>query len=110
MKFFALSNNSKRIGHSYRATISKTLTATVGLLVASYMVMMIQTVSLINERKDIREETRQTQVAISDLETQYFQLAQSIDKTTIEKLGFTESTVPLFAYTKPVYDTVALLR
>lgn len=110
MKFFTSSSTSQILARPYRATIARTLTATAGLLVASYVIMMVQTVSLVNERKDIREETRQTQVGISDLEIQYFQLAQSIDKETIEKLGFKESAVPVFAYTKPVYDTVALLR
>jgi hypothetical protein len=72
--------------------------------------MMIQTVTLINERKDIRESIRQTQVGISDLEIQYFKLAQGIDKQTIEQLGFKESVVPVFAYTKPAYESVAFNR
>jgi ABC-type proline/glycine betaine transport system substrate-binding protein len=110
MKPFTSLHIFKTTKRSYREIISKTLTVTIGVLIASYIVMMVQTVSLVNERKDIREETRQTQVTISDLEIQYFQLAQSIDKETIEKLGFKESVLPVFAYTKPVYDTVALLR
>lgn len=95
---------------TYRATISKCLTACVGMLALSYVFMMIQTVTLINERKDIRESIRQTQVGISDLEIQYFKLAQGIDKQTIEQLGFKESVVPVFAYTKTAYDSVAFNR
>jgi hypothetical protein len=67
-------------------------------------------VVLINERKDIRAEIRDTQVAISDSEVKYFELAQSIDKNVIASLGFTESTVPVFAYTHPDYPTVAVAR
>jgi hypothetical protein len=49
-------------------------------------------------------------VGISDLEIQYFKLAQGIDKQTIEQLGFKESVVPVFAYTKTAYDSVAFNR
>jgi hypothetical protein len=100
----------KQPKRSYRAVISKTLTACFGMLLFSYVFMMIQTVTLINERKDIRESIRQTQVGISDLEIQYFKLAQGIDKQTIEQLGFKESVVPVFAYTKTAYDSVAFNR
>lgn len=75
-----------------------------------YMVLMVQTISLINERKDIRGSIRDAQVAISDLEVNYFELAQSIDEETIKDLGFTESVIPVFAYTTPEHPTVALVR
>ncbi len=95
-----------------RVIISRTLSVAVGTCVIAYMVLMVQTISLINERKDIRTEIRDTQVAISDLEVRYFELAQSIDQKVISDLGFTESVIPVFAYTntKPSYPTVALIR
>ena len=92
-----------------RVIISRTLSVAAGTCVIAYMVLMVQTISLINERKDIRTDT---QVAISDLEVRYFELAQSIDQKVISDLGFTESVIPVFAYTntKPSYPTVALIR
>jgi hypothetical protein len=93
-----------------RVLISRTLTGFAGVCIMTYMVLMVQTISLINERKDIRESIRQTQIAISDGEVQYFKLAQSIDTSTMQALGFTESTVPVFAYTHPNFATVALSR
>ncbi len=91
-----------------RAVISKTLSCMVFGMIAVYMVLMVRTVSLISERKDIRNATRDVQVKISDLEVKYFDLAQSIDQKTITDLGFTESVVPVFAYTNPEYPTVAI--
>ena len=95
-----------------RVIISRVLSVFAGTCVIAYMVLMVQTISLINERKDVRTEIRDTQVAISDLEVKYFELAQSIDQKVINDLGFTESVIPVFAYTntKPSYPTVALIR
>lgn len=95
-----------------KVIISRVLSVFAGTCVVAYMVLMVQTISLINERKDIRSEIRDTQVAISDLEVKYFELAQSIDQKVITELGFTESVIPVFAYTdvKPTYATVALVR
>lgn len=93
-----------------RMILSRCLSVFAGGCIAVYMVLMVQTISLINERKDIRAEIRNTQVAISDLEVKYFELAQSIDQQVITDLGFTESAVPVFAYTKTNYPTVALVR
>ncbi len=90
--------------------ISRSLSLFAGLCIVAYMVLMVQTISLINERKDIRSEIRNTQVAISDLEVKYFELAQSIDQKVITDLGFTESVIPVFAYTRPDYPTVAVAR
>lgn len=95
-----------------RVITSRVLSIFAGTCVIAYMVLMVQTISLINERKDVRSEIRDTQVAISDLEVKYFELAQSIDQKVITDLGFTESVIPVFAYTdtKPTYATVALVR
>lgn len=82
-----------------RVVLSRGLTAIVVGLLCAYGGFMVQAISLIQERKDVRESIRQTQIAISDLEVDYFNLAQSIDPQTIQQLGFTESTVPVFAYT-----------
>lgn len=90
--------------------IARTLSAFAGLCIVAYMVLMVQTISLINDRKDIRSEIRNTQVAISDLEVKYFELAQSIDQKVITDLGFTESVIPVFAYTHTDYPTVAVAR
>lgn len=93
-----------------RARVSGFLTFLVIGLFGSYLGVTIGTISLVNERKEIREEMRQTQIAISDLEVTYFDLAQAIDSETITQLGFTDSVVPVFAYTKEVYPSVALSR
>ena len=93
-----------------QVVISRTLSIFAGVCVVAYMVLMVQTISLINNRKDIRSEIRNTQVAISDLEVKYFELAQSIDQKVITDLGFTESVIPVFAYTQPQYPTVAVAR
>lgn len=95
---------------SVRVLISRALSAVAVGCIVVYMILMVQTISLINERKDIRGSIRNTQVAISDLEVRYFELAQSIDQQVISDLGFTESTVPTFAYTHPDYPTVAMVR
>jgi citrate lyase alpha subunit len=93
-----------------RIGLSRFLTVITLSLVGTYVGVTVQTISLVNERKEIREEVRQTQIAISDLEVNYFELAQSIDEGTIQELGFTESVVPVFAYTRDTYPTVALSR
>lgn len=103
-------SNTTHVTSTMRVIISRSLTAVATGCIAVYMVLMVQTISLINERKDIRAEIRDTQVAISDSEVKYFELAQSIDKNVIASLGFTESTVPTFAYTHPDYPTVAVAR
>ena len=93
-----------------RVNIARGLSAIAAGCIVVYMVLMVQTISLINERKDIRASVRDAQVAISDLEVHYFELAQSIDEKTIADLGFTESVIPVFAYTSPEHPTVALVR
>lgn len=103
-------SNTGHVAPTMRVIISRALTTVSIGCIAVYMVLMVQTISLINERKDIRAEIRDTQVAISDSEVKYFELAQSIDKNVIASLGFTESTVPVFAYTHPDYPTVAVAR
>jgi len=103
-------SNTGHVAPIMRVIISRALTAVSIGCITVYMVLMVQTISLINERKDIRAEIRDTQVAISDSEVKYFELAQSIDKNVIASLGFTESTVPVFAYTHPDYPTVAVAR
>lgn len=103
-------SHMSHVAPTARAIISRSLSMIAVGCVVVYMVLMVRTISLINERKDIRAEIRNTQVAISDSEVRYFELAQSIDKNVIESLGFTESTVPVFAYTHPDYPTVALVR
>lgn len=111
--YHSVSAEQSQIAHvatNTRAIISRSLSVIAVGCVVVYMVLMVRTISLINERKDIRAEIRNTQVAISDSEVRYFELAQSIDKSVIESLGFTESTVPVFAYTHPDYPTVALVR
>lgn len=93
-----------------RAVISRTLSCVAFGMVAVYMVLMVQTISLINQRKEVQNATRDAQVAISGLEVRYFELAQSIDQKTITDMGFTESVIPTFAYTNagPSYPTVAI--
>ncbi|HQV64948.1 MAG TPA: hypothetical protein PKZ56_01835 [Candidatus Paceibacterota bacterium] len=103
-------SNASHSGPTARMIISRSLSFIAAGCIVVYMVLMVRTISLINERKDIRAEIRNTQVAISDSEVRYFELAQSIDKKVIENLGFTESTVPVFAYTHPDYPTVAVAR
>jgi predicted RND superfamily exporter protein len=93
-----------------RVWLSRFLTTGIGICVMSYIFLMVSTISLINERKEVRVDIRDAQVAISDLEVRYFDLAKSIDKDIIANLGFTHSTVPVFAYTYPENTTVALLR
>lgn len=93
-----------------RVLVSRLLTVGIGVCIASYMILMVSTISLINQRKDIRGSIRNAQVAISDLEVRYFDFAKSIDQNVITNLGFTHSTVPVFAYTHPENATVALLR
>lgn len=101
-------NHMSYVVPSWRAIISRGLSAMAVGCIVVYMVLMVQTISLINERKDIRNSIRNAQVAISDLEVRYFDLAKSIDQNVITDLGFTESVVPVFAYTHPDYPTVAL--
>jgi hypothetical protein len=99
---------SKNTSHStHRKMAVRTLSVCCAVFALSYVTLMVQTVSLVNERKEIREEIRTEQIKISDLETTYFTLAQSIDVPTLEKMGFTESGIPQFAYTQPTYSTVA---
>lgn len=96
-----ISHQSKR-SIMNRVVLSRGLTAVVVGLLCAYGGFMVSAISLIQERKEVRESIRQTQIAISDLEVDYFNLAQSIDTQTIQQLGFTESTVPVFAYTDGV--------
>ena len=93
---------------SRRVIVSRVLSACVVVLIIAYMGMMVKTISLVNDRKDIRTQIRDTQVAVSDLEVKYFNLAQSIDQAEISRLGFTDSTTPVFAYTNPAFPTVAI--
>lgn len=100
------------ISFKTRVWLSRFLTVGIGICVMSYIFLMISTISLINERKEVRVDIRDAQVAISDLEVRYFDLAKSINQDIISNLGFTHSTVPVFAYTYPenITTTVAMLR
>jgi len=102
--------SSKNKSTISRMHISRYLSGFVGVLVVGYVGIMIATVSLIQDRKEIRESIRQTHIAISDLEVHYFELAQAIDTETIKQLGFTESVVPVFAFTDAGYPAVAVSR
>jgi hypothetical protein len=93
-----------------RIRMIRILTVLVIGLFGATISIPVMTITMVNERKDIREQVRQTQIAISDMEVQYFELAQSIDPETIKQLGFTESITPVFAYTKENYPAVALSR
>lgn len=91
-----------------RVFISRFFTSVLVMIVVAYAGLTVQTAVFANERKELREEIRQTQIAISDLEVNYFDLAQAIDTETINSLGFTEIATPLFAYTETSYPSVAL--
>ncbi len=93
-----------------RVLVSRFFTGVLVLIIGAYAGFTVQSVALTNERKELREEIRQTQIAISDLEVTYFELAQAIDPTTIEQLGFSETVTPVFAYTEESYPAVALIR
>lgn len=93
-----------------RMIVSRLFTGLLVVIIGAYAGFTVQSVALTNERKELREEIRQTQIAISDLEVTYFELAQAIDPTTIEQLGFTETVTPVFAYTEDSYPAVAVVR
>jgi hypothetical protein len=108
MNLIFSNQKSKNTSHgTHRKMAVRTLSICCAVFALSYVTLMVQTVSLVNERKEIREEIRTEQIKISDLETTYFTLAQSIDVPTLEKMGFTELGIPQFAYTQPTYSTVA---
>ncbi len=91
-----------------RVILSRFFSVGIAACLVGYTLLMVSTISLINERKDIQASIRSSQVAISDLEIRYFELAKSIDTETIKNLGFTHTTTPYFAYTQPEHRTVAL--
>jgi hypothetical protein len=70
----------------------------------TYGTLLVSTIKNIRERKEIRTEIKNTQTRISELETQYFQLAANINSSYVASLGFYEDTQPVFAYT---HDTHA---
>ncbi len=104
----AFSSTSK----SFKTRVWFTRFLVVGIFscAVGYMSLMVSITSFIRERQDVRDSIRKTQIAISDLEVRYFELAQSIDKNIITDLGFVNNTVPVFAYTNPENATVAFLR
>ena len=70
-----------------------------------YGFLLIKTISLANDRKSMKTDMRNYQVTISELETNYFNLARSIDTVKVSELGFQEISDPVFAYTEPLPTT-----
>jgi hypothetical protein len=83
-----------------------------GLIVffMAYSFFIGRTVIVIDQRKDLAKEIQTAQMAVSDLEIEYFNLASSIDMAKALELGFVDSKTPDFAYTHPAEETVALVR
>ncbi len=70
-----------------------------------YGFLLIKTIGLANDRKSMKNDIRTYQVTISELETNYFNLARSIDTVKVSEMGFQETSDPVFAYTEPLPTT-----
>ena len=67
------------------------------LLFMSYMFCVGKVVFAVVERKAAEQNVRELSASISDLESQYIRLSQSIDTSRAQALGFTEPASVGFA-------------
>lgn len=90
---------------TYQHPLSRILGIGVGILVVTYSVLLVQTINTVSERKELRTEIQEAQQRVSELETKYFELANTIDSNYVKQLGFVENADPVFAYTIPDHVT-----
>lgn len=98
------------IQHLFSGSLNQKLLLVLVLLFGAYSFCIVRAVAAINERKSLYAEIRTHQAKVADLEIKYFAVASEIDTDKIAELGFVDSQAPLFAYTHPNADTVALVR
>ena len=82
-----------------QAFLSRLFAISAIVLGLTYSVLVVGTIHNISKRKEVRAQISHTQVAISQLEENYFVLAGSINTESVNAMGFQESSDPIFAYT-----------
>lgn len=98
------------IHNIFSGSMNQKLLMMLVLLFVGYSFCIVRAVVAINERKSITSEMRTSQAQVADLEIKYFALVSEIDMNKVAELGFVSSQAPVFAYTHPKTDTVALVR
>lgn len=96
------------IKNIFSGSMNQKLVLVLVVLFGSYSFFIARAVVAINHRKALHAEIRTMQAKVADLEINYFAIASQIDMNKVAQLGFIDSEAPVFAYTEPALETVAV--